>query len=84
VEVHHQEGHVEREHRDMLTGVLDLRELQIADVLVHRKAIAAVNADLPAAELFEALIEANHTRVPVWRSSPDNIIGVLRTYDVVR
>jgi Mg2+/Co2+ transporter CorB len=84
VEVHHQEGNVEREHRDMLTGVLDLRELQIADVLVHRKAIAAVNADMPAAELFEALIEADHTRVPVWRGTQDNIIGVLRTYDVVR
>jgi Mg2+/Co2+ transporter CorB len=84
VEVHHQEGHVEREHRDMLTGVLDLRELQIADVLVHRKDIAAVNADLPTEDLFEALIDADHTRVPVWRDSPDNIIGVLRTYDVVR
>ncbi|HEY1837448.1 MAG: HlyC/CorC family transporter [Rhizomicrobium sp.] len=84
VEVHHEEGHMERGHRDMLTGVLDLRELQIADVLVHRKAIAAVNADLPTEDLFEALIEANHTRVPVWRKTPDNIVGVLRTYDVVR
>lgn len=84
VEIHHEEGNVERGHRDMLTGVLDLRELQIADVLVHRKAIAAVNADLPASELFEALIDANHTRVPVWRGTPDNIIGILRTYDVVR
>jgi Mg2+/Co2+ transporter CorB len=84
VEVHHQEGNVERGHRDMLTGVLDLRDLQIADVLVHRKAVAAVNADLPTSELFEALMDADHTRVPVWRGTPDNIIGVLRTYDVVR
>jgi Mg2+/Co2+ transporter CorB len=34
--------------------------------------------------LFDALIAANHTRVPVWRDTPDNIVGVLHTKDVVR
>ncbi len=63
VEVHHQEGNVERGCRDVCR-MLDLRELQIADVLVHRKAIVAVNADLPTTELFEALIEADHTAFP--------------------
>ncbi|HWD50198.1 MAG TPA: HlyC/CorC family transporter [Rhizomicrobium sp.] len=82
VNLHHEEGAVEREHRDMLTGVLDLRELQIADVMVHRKAMIAIDADLPPKELFSALIESEHTRVPVWRDKPDNIIGVLRTSDV--
>ena len=84
VEIHHQEGHVEREHRDMLTGVLDLRELTIADVLVHRKAVVAIDADQPPQALFDELIAANHTRVPLWRGTPENIIGVLRTTDVVR
>src|SRR6185312_9017050 len=36
VALHHQEGSVEREHRDMIGGVLDLRELQVADVALHR------------------------------------------------
>src|ERR1700743_1042228 len=84
VNLHHQEGTVEREHRDMLTGVLDLRELQIADVMIHRKAIQSVDADQTPEELFEALLETEHTRVPVWRGTPDNIIGVLRTADVAR
>ncbi|MGH6871846.1 MAG: HlyC/CorC family transporter [Rhizomicrobium sp.] len=83
VEVHHQEGNVERAHRDMLTGVLDLHELQIADVMVHRKAVVAIDADEPPAKLFEDLIAAGHSRVPVWRGSPDNVIGVLRAGDVV-
>jgi Mg2+/Co2+ transporter CorB len=82
VNLHHEEGAVERDHRDMLTGVLDLRELQIADVMVHRKAMITIDADLPPKELFEALIESEHTRVPVWRGTPDNIIGILRTSDV--
>ncbi len=84
VNLHHEEGAVGREHRDMITGVLDLRELQIADVMVHRKAIVAVDADSPPEELFETLIAAEHARVPVWRGSPDNIIGVLRTAEVAQ
>jgi Mg2+/Co2+ transporter CorB len=84
VNLHHEEGSVEREHRDMLTGVLDLRELQISDVMVHRKAIVAIDADQKPEEIFEALIESEHTRVPVWRNASDNIIGVLRTSDVAK
>jgi Mg2+/Co2+ transporter CorB len=84
VNLHHKEGTVEREHRDMLTGVLDLRELQIADVMVHRRAVQSIDADQSPENLIEALLDTEHTRVPVWRGTPDNIIGVLRTADVAR
>jgi Mg2+/Co2+ transporter CorB len=84
VELAHREGGVHREHRDMLGGILDLRELSIGDVAIHRKSIAAVDAELPPAELFESVVAADHTRVPVWRETPDNIIGVLRITTVLR
>jgi Mg2+/Co2+ transporter CorB len=84
VELAHREGGVHREHRDMLGGILDLRELSIGDVAIHRKNMAAVDADLPPAELFESVMAANHARVPVWRETPDNIIGVLRSKTVMR
>ncbi|HSM97343.1 MAG TPA: HlyC/CorC family transporter [Rhizomicrobium sp.] len=84
VNLHHEEGAVGREHRDMITGVLDLRELQIADVMVHRRSMVAVDADLPPAQIFEELIAAEHTRTPVYRGTPENIIGVLRAAEVVR
>ncbi|HEX3431963.1 MAG TPA: HlyC/CorC family transporter [Rhizomicrobium sp.] len=84
VELAHREGAVHREHRDMLGGILDLRELSIADVAIHRKNIAGVEADLPTTELLEAVMAANHTRVPVWRETPDNIIGVLMSRTVLR
>jgi Mg2+/Co2+ transporter CorB len=84
VDLAHREGTVHREHRDMLGGILDLRELSIDDVAIHRKSIIAVDADLPPAELFEGVLAANHARVPVWREMPDNIIGVLRTATVLR
>lgn len=84
VELAHLEGGVQREHRNMLGGILDLRELSIGDVAVHRKNMAVIDADQPPAQLFESLVGANHTRVPVWRETPDNIVGVLRTKDVMR
>ncbi|MFL6688566.1 MAG: HlyC/CorC family transporter [Alphaproteobacteria bacterium] len=84
VEVHHREGGVEREHRDMLSGVLDLPELRVGDVMVHRKNMIAIDADQPQQQIFDELVEAQHERVPVWRDSPDNIIGILHTRDVVR
>lgn len=83
VELAHREGGVQREHRDMLGGILDLRELSLADVAIHRKNMAAVDADQPAEKLFEALLAAGHARVPVWRETPDNVLGVLRTKDVL-
>lgn len=84
VEIHHKEGSVEREHRDMIAGVLDLRELTIADVMVHRKNMVTLDASLPAAALLNEVLETNHTRVPLWRDQPENIVGVVHLKDIVR
>jgi Mg2+/Co2+ transporter CorB len=77
VALHHKEGSVEREHRDMIGGILDLRELTVADVMMHRTSMTSVDADLPAREIVAAVFDSQHTRVPLWRGEPENIIGVL-------
>ncbi len=84
VDLHHKEGAVEREHRDMIGGILDLRELQIKDVMIHRKNMATIDADLPPQEILEAVLESRHTRLPLWREQPENIVGILHTKDIVR
>ena len=84
VALHHIEGAMEREHRDMIGGILDLHDLRVDDVMVHRKNVAMIDGDLPQTELFEALLAANHTRVPVWKETSDNIVGMLNTKDVMR
>ena len=77
VALHHQEGNVEREHRDMIGGILDLRELRVSDVMQHRKQITSIDIDRPAREIVQTVTEGEHTRIPLWRGEPDNIIGVL-------
>ena len=77
VALHHQEGSVEREHRDMIGGILDLRELRVGDVMKHRTNMESVEADLEPRALVDAVLEAQHTRVPLWKGEPENIVGVL-------
>jgi len=84
VELHHREGGVEREHRDMIGGILDLRELTVGDVMVHRKNIVTADADLPAHALLEEVMNSGHSRVPLWRGQPENIIGVLHIKAIVQ
>ncbi len=75
---------MEREHRDMIGGILDLRELTVADVMIHRKNMATIDADLPPQEILREILETNYTRVPLWREQPENIVGVVHTKDIVR
>ena len=82
VELHHKEGGVEREHRDMIGGILDLRELTIDEVMVHRKTMVTVDADEPAQTMIEAIVASGHSRIPLWRGESENIIGVVHLRDI--
>jgi len=84
VYLRHQQGTVERESRDMISGVLDLRELTVADVMTHRKKMTSVDISLPADDIVRAVLASRRSRVPVWRDEPENIIGVLRTKAIIR
>ena len=84
VDLLHHEGKVEKLDRDMLGGLLDLRELQVSDVMVHRTEMVMVNADLPPEELVREVLASEYTRIPLWRDKPENIVGVLHAKDLLR
>jgi len=84
IDLHHQEGGVVKSDRDMLGGVLDLRELTVDDVMVHRKNLVMLDIDQPPAELVETAINNPHTRLPLWKDNPENIVGVLHVRDLAR
>ncbi|MDP3175347.1 MAG: HlyC/CorC family transporter [Phenylobacterium sp.] len=84
VEYHHSEGLVESRDRHMLGGVLDLSEMDVGQVMVHRTAIAMVDADLPPRELVAAVLDSGHTRVPLYRDDAENIIGVVHAKDLLQ
>jgi Mg2+/Co2+ transporter CorB len=84
VELHHREGGVEREHRDMIGGILNLRELTIGEVMIHRKNMTTVDAEDPPAQIVAEILASGHSRVPLWREQPENIVGVVHIKDIVR
>jgi Mg2+/Co2+ transporter CorB len=84
VDLLHHEGGVEKLDRDMFGGVLDLRELEVSDVMVHRTKMLMVRADDPPETIVNAVLEAPVTRLPVWRDSPENIVGMLHAKDLLR
>ncbi len=61
----------------MLHSILDLGEVEVDEVMTHRSDVAAINADLPAAEIIGEMVTSPYTRIPLWRDKPENIIGVL-------
>ena len=83
VEYHHDEGAVRSDDRNMFRGVLDLQELDVSQIMVHRKQIDLIDADLPTADIIEAALSFSHTRMPLYRDNPENIIGVLHARDLM-
>ena len=84
VDLLHREGSVVKADRDRLGGVLDLEQLELSDIMVHRMAMRGINAEDPPETAVRAILESPYTRMPVWRESTDNIIGVVHAKDVLR
>lgn len=84
IALHHEEGNVIKDDRDMLGGVLDLRDLTVDDIMIHRKSITMLDADLPAAEIVSQALNSPHTRLPLYQGDAENIIGVLHVRDLAR
>jgi Mg2+/Co2+ transporter CorB len=80
----HREGRFEKSDRDMLGGLLDLTELQVSDVMVHRTEMVMVDASLPPEQLVREVLATEYTRIPLWRERPENIVGVLHAKDLLR
>jgi Mg2+/Co2+ transporter CorB len=84
VDLLHREGGVEKLDRDMLSGLLDLRDLTVSDVMIHRTEMVTICADDPPEEVIRTALESAVTRIPLWRGKPENIIGILHAKDLLR
>ncbi|WP_322892402.1 MULTISPECIES: HlyC/CorC family transporter [unclassified Yoonia] len=80
----HSEGLVEKEDRDRVLGALDLNERTVEEVMLHRSGIEMVDADLPAEDILAQILQSQHTRLPLYRDNPENIVGVIHAKDLLR
>ncbi|NBZ87960.1 HlyC/CorC family transporter [Stagnihabitans tardus] len=80
----HSEGAVEKEDRDRLLGALDLADRTVDEIMRHRRNCEMVDADLPPEELVTRVLASSHTRLPLYRDSDENILGVIHAKDLLR
>ncbi len=83
IDLQAKEGTVAKVDANMLGGVLDLRDLQVADIMVHRTKMEMVCAEDPPAKILDELLKSQYTRAPVWREEPENIVALLHTKDLI-
>jgi Mg2+/Co2+ transporter CorB len=77
IDLHRKEETMVKTDRDMLGGILDLKDLEVADIMIHRTKMVTLNAELPVQEIIEEMLRSGHSRIPLWKGNPDNIVGVL-------
>ncbi|MGH6855475.1 MAG: HlyC/CorC family transporter [Aestuariivirga sp.] len=77
IDLHLKEGAVVKNDRDMLGGILGLRDLAVSDLMVHRTRMTLIDGSESPAEIIAKVLKSGHTRIPVWKDKPDNITGIL-------
>ncbi|WP_135079313.1 HlyC/CorC family transporter [Terasakiella sp. SH-1] len=72
------------QERTMLHSILDLTDVEVREIMTHRKSVVMIDADLPAEEIVEQVLDSPFTRIPLYREEPDNIVGVLHAKALLR
>ena len=79
-----EEGELEQQEQEMLYKVFDFADKEVADVMVPRPEVVALSVELPPEECLAAVVDSPFTRYPVYRGSPDEVVGVLHVRDLFK
>lgn len=77
VELRHSQGAFLKSDRDMINGVLDLKEVEIKEILTHRRNIKSINIDQELRLIIQLSFDINYSKIPLWQKNEDNIIAIL-------
>lgn len=83
IEEHKEEEPIDPHERTLLTNILKLHELSAADVMVPRIDIAALELDTPFGEAVKQMVEHGHSRMPIYRETLDDVIGIVHIKDLL-
>lgn len=84
VDLHHQEGGVAKRARDQIIGVLEIGDLTVESVMIHRKNIITADIDQTPEQILKDILASGHSRIPLWEGNSDNVVGVLHAKDVLK
>jgi len=74
-------GILDRPEHRMLDSILELDELTVEDVMMHRSSIESLDITLPNEDLHRRISMSTYSRIPLWEDNPDNIVGIVHIKD---
>lgn len=84
IELHHMEGQMIKQDKDMLGSILDLNDVEVRHITIHRTYVEAINAAQSVEAILEQALSTGHSRLPFYEDDPDNIIGILHVKDLIQ
>lgn len=73
-----------RHERNMLRSVLDLADLTVEEIMIHRRSVEMIDASLKPEEIIDQALSSPYTRLPIYQDDPDNIIGIIHVKPLMR
>ncbi len=84
IEMHEGPEQETQEQRAMLRSILDLAEVDVEDIMVHRKNVEMIDVEQPVHRIVESVLNSSYTRLPLWQGDTDNIVGVIHAKQLLR
>ena len=83
IDLKHKAGSIIKYDKDMLDSILDMGEVEIINIMVHRKNIISINIEQSLDKILKRAFEINHSQIPMWQGDEDNIIAILNMRTLV-
>ena len=82
--IHMYEGKDAAQEKAMLKSILDLTDIEVYDVMNHRKNLFSLDVDLPVKEIIKKVENCPFSRIPLYKDKPENIVGVIRVKTLLK
>lgn len=84
IQMHHDSGAMVKDDRYMLDSILDLKETEVGEIMIHRRNIHTIDIATDPKEIVKMAQDSKYTRIPLWEKRQDNIIGILHNRDLLK
>ncbi len=84
LEHHHEEGNVYKDDKDMLDGILEIKDMDVSEIMIHRSQIKSISMDNSVKEIIDEALISEYNCIPVWKENRDNIVGILNTRKLLK
>lgn len=84
IDLHEGPDQETQEQRAMLRSILDLADVEVEEIMTHRRSVQMIDAAAPAEQIVREVLDSPYTRLPVYREDTDNIVGILHVKALLR